>query len=100
MCTCAHRHTHFTHHAFGLSLGKVDVVANWKRYTTMTEIRSFLGLAGYYRHFIEGFSKISLPLTRMTKNGIKFEWSDKCECSFKELKNIFLIAPILTVPLG
>ena len=58
--------------------GKVDVVAYWKRPTIVTEIRSFLGLAGYYRHFIEGFSKIALPLTRLNRNGVKFEWSDDC----------------------
>ena len=45
---------------------KVDVVANWKRPSTVTEIRSFLGLAGYYRRFMEGFSKIALPLTKLT----------------------------------
>ncbi|RVX02879.1 Retrovirus-related Pol polyprotein from transposon 17.6 [Vitis vinifera] len=61
--------------------GKVDVVANWRRPSTVTEIRSFLGLAGYYRRFIEGFSKIALPLTKLTQKGVKFEWSDDYECS-------------------
>ena len=46
--------------------GKVDVIANWRRPTAVTEIRSFLGLVGYYKRFIEGFSKIALPLTRLT----------------------------------
>ena len=52
----------------GISLdpGKVDTVANWKRPSTVTEIRNFLGLAGYYRWFIEGFSNIALPLTKLT----------------------------------
>ncbi|RVW73048.1 putative mitochondrial protein [Vitis vinifera] len=49
--------------------GKVDAVSNWRRPNTMTEIRSFLGLTGYYRRFIEGFSKIALPLTRLTQKG-------------------------------
>ena len=66
----------------------------------MTEIRSFLGLAGYYRRFIEGFSKINLPLTRLTQKGVKFEWSDECEYSFKELKDILVTTPILTIPSG
>ena len=64
--------------------GKVDAVANWSRPSTVTEIRSFFGLAGYYRQFIEGFSKIALPLTKLTQKGVKFEWSDDCECSFQE----------------
>ena len=80
--------------------GKVDVVPNWRRPTTMTEIRSFLGLVGYYRWFIEGFSKIALPLTSLTQKGVKFEWSDDCERSFQELKNRLVTAPILTIPSG
>ncbi|KAJ9675457.1 hypothetical protein PVL29_024401 [Vitis rotundifolia] len=80
--------------------GKVDTVANWRRPSTVTEIRSFLGLAGSYRRFIEGFSKIALPLTKLTQKGVKFEWSDDCECSFQELKNRLVSAPILTIPSG
>ena len=76
---------------------KVDVVSNWKRPTTVTEIRSFLGLACYYRPFIEGFSKIALPLTSLTHKGVKFEWSDDCERSFQELKNRLVTTPILTI---
>ena len=79
---------------------KVDAVANWRRPSTVTEIRSFLGLAGYYRQFIEGFSKIALPLTKLTQKGVKFEWSDDCECSFQELKNRLVSAPILTILSG
>ena len=66
----------------------------------MTEIRSFLGLTGYYRWFIEGFSKIALPLTRLTQKGVKFEWSNDCERNFQELKNRLVTIPILTIPLG
>ncbi|RVW97780.1 Transposon Ty3-I Gag-Pol polyprotein [Vitis vinifera] len=80
--------------------GKVDAVANWRRPSTVTKIRSFLGLAGYYRRFIEEFSKIALPLTKLTQKGVKFEWSDDCECSFQELKNRLVSAPILTIPSG
>ncbi|RVW79287.1 Transposon Ty3-I Gag-Pol polyprotein [Vitis vinifera] len=79
---------------------KKYAVANWRRPSTVTEIRSFLGLAGYYRQFIEGFSKIALPLTKLTQKGVKFEWSDDCECSFQELKNRLVSAPILTIPSG
>ena len=57
-----------------------------------------MGLVGYYRWFIEGFSKIALPLTRLTQKGVKFEWSDDCERSFQELKERLVTAPILTIP--
>ena len=80
--------------------GKVDAVSNWRRPNTVTEIRSFLGLVGYYRRFIEGFSKIALPLTRLTQKGVKFEWSNDCERSFQELKNRLVTTPILTIPSG
>ena len=65
---------------------KVDAVANWGQPTTVTEVRSFLGLAGYYRRFIEGFSKIAGPLHCLTRKGVKFEWTDRCEGSFQTLK--------------
>ena len=80
--------------------GKVNAVSNWRRPNIVTEIRSFLGLASYYRRFIKGFSKIALPLTSLTQKVVKFEWSDDCECSFQELKNRLVTAPILTIPSG
>ena len=79
---------------------KVEAVLNWERPTNVTEIRSFLGLAGYYRRFVEGFSKIATPLTRLTRKGVKFNWSHECEQSFQELKRRLTTAPILTLPSG
>ncbi|CAA0810106.1 Uncharacterized mitochondrial protein AtMg00860, partial [Striga hermonthica] len=78
--------------------GKITAVRYWSRPKNASEIRSFLGLAGYYRRFIEGFSKIALPLTQLTKKSVKFEWSDKCEASFEELKKKLTTAPVLTIP--
>ncbi|RVW24900.1 Retrovirus-related Pol polyprotein from transposon 17.6 [Vitis vinifera] len=89
-----------TKDGISVDLGKVDGMSNWRRPTTVTEIRSLLGLAGYYRWFIEGFSKITLPLTSFTQKGVKFEWSDDCERSFQELKNRLVTTPILTIPSG
>ena len=61
---------------------KVDAVLRWERPTTPTEIRSFLGLAGYYMRFIQGFSSLAAPLTRLTRKDESFVWTDACEQSF------------------
>jgi hypothetical protein len=79
---------------------KVEVVLKWERPTNVTEIRSFLGLAGYYRRFIEGFSTIAIPMTRLTRKETKWEWTDECEQSFQELKKRLTTAPVLTLPSG
>src|SRR5659263_165402 len=76
---------------------KVRAVQEWKRPESVTEIRSFLGLAGYYRRFIEKFSVLAAPLTRLTKKDIQFVWCDKCEESFQELKRRLTTAPVLTI---
>ena len=65
---------------------KVKDVLDWLPPTTVSQIRSFLGLAGYYRRFIEGFSKIAKPMTELLKKDKKFEWTTDCEKSFTELK--------------
>ncbi|GKV11452.1 hypothetical protein SLEP1_g22712 [Rubroshorea leprosula] len=81
-----------------VDLSKLEAVVKWERLTTITKVRSFLGLAGYYRRFVEGYSKISCPLTQLTRKNQKFEWIDKCEQSFQELKNRLVTAPILPIP--
>ena len=65
---------------------KIDAVRNWPRPVSPSDIRSFLGLAGYYRWFVEGFSSITSPMSRLTQKKIKFQWSNLCEKSFQELK--------------
>ena len=62
---------------------KIEVVVNWKPPQSVTEVRSFLGLARYYRIFVKGFSVITSPLTKLLRKGVKFEWSDKCHNSFE-----------------
>ena len=62
---------------------KIEIVRDWKRLTIVTEIKSFLGLAGYYRRFVKNFSKIAAPLTKLTQKNVKFVWSAACEKSFK-----------------
>ena len=61
-------------------------------------MRSFLGLAGYYRRFIEDFSRLAAPLTRLTRKEVKLDWDDRCEEAFQELKKRLTLAPILIVP--
>ena len=77
---------------------KVEAVINWEQPKTPTEIRSFLGLAGYYRRFIQDFSKIASPLTNLTRKTVKFVWSEKCDESFMELKKWLSQAPVLALP--
>ncbi|XP_060202948.1 uncharacterized protein LOC132631389, partial [Lycium barbarum] len=83
-----------------VDLQKINAVKNWPRPTSASDIRSFLGLAGYYRSFVEGFSSISSPLTKLTQKKVKFQWSDACERSFEELKKRLTSAPVLTLPEG
>jgi hypothetical protein len=61
---------------------KVEAVLKWERPTNVTKIRSFLGLAGYYRRFIEGFSTIAPPLTKLTRKEVRFVWSEECDARF------------------
>jgi hypothetical protein len=77
---------------------KVKAVVEWERPTNVREIRSFLGLAGYYRRFIEKFSSLSGPLTALTRKNAPFIWSVECEESFQELKWRLVTAPVLTLP--
>ena len=77
---------------------KVDVVLQWERPKSVKKITSFVGLAGYYKRFIEGFSKIVAPLTHLTRKDQPFAWTYKCEESFQELKKRFTSAPVLVIP--
>jgi len=77
---------------------KVQEVMDWKAPTSVHQIRSFLGLAGYYRRFIPDFSKIAKPMTELLKKGVKFIWDDKCEEAFQTLKVRLTTAPVLATP--
>ncbi|XP_020972935.1 uncharacterized protein LOC110269450 [Arachis ipaensis] len=77
---------------------KVEAVMEWERPTMVTEVRSFLGLAGYYRRFIEEFSRIALPMTKLTRKEVPFVWTSKCEESFQNLKQKLTSAPVLILP--
>ncbi|KAH0784229.1 hypothetical protein KY290_003827 [Solanum tuberosum] len=79
---------------------KTDAVKSWPRPLNPSDIRSFLGLVGYYRRFVEGFSSIASPLTALTQYKSKFEWSESCEKSFQLFKDKLTSAPVLTLPEG
>ncbi|XP_050217591.1 uncharacterized protein LOC126668431 [Mercurialis annua] len=79
---------------------KIKAVIEWKRLESVTKVRSFLSLAGYYRRFVQDFSKIVVPLTKLTQKNAKFNWMDQCELSFLKLKECLMTAPVLALPEG
>jgi hypothetical protein len=84
-------------HGIAVDPKNVAVVVEWKRPYSVSEIQSFLGLAGYYPHFVPNFSSITKPLTRLLEKGVLFIWSNNCEVSYQALKNKLVNAPILAL---
>jgi hypothetical protein len=78
--------------------GKVKDVLNWMPPATVSEIQSFLVLAGYYRRFIKDFSKIAKPMTKLLEKNKTFEWTKECQASFEELKKRLTSSPVLVLP--
>ncbi|XP_070025240.1 uncharacterized mitochondrial protein AtMg00860-like [Nicotiana sylvestris] len=79
---------------------KIEAVKNWPRPASATEIRSFWGSVGYYRRFVEGFSSIAAPMTKLTQKGSQFRWSDEFEASFQKLKTALTTTSVLVLPTG
>jgi hypothetical protein len=77
---------------------KVKEIMEWRVPTTVTEIRSFLGLVGYYRRFIEGFSKIAKPMISLLEKGREFKWDEKCQDSFDQLNKRLMSPPVMVMP--
>jgi hypothetical protein len=77
---------------------KVQDVLSWNALMSVGDIQSFLGLVGYYRRFITGFSKMSKPMTELLKKDKKFEWTSTCEASFQESKKRLMTTLILVMP--
>ncbi|GJT41792.1 reverse transcriptase domain-containing protein [Tanacetum coccineum] len=84
----------------GFHVDPSESIKDWASPKTLTEIHQFLGLAGYYRQFIEGFSKIAKPMTKLTQKNVRFDWSEKAEAAFRLLKQKLCSAPILALPEG
>lgn len=85
-----------------MDLDKIEAIMNWPTTKNVSNARSFLGMVGYYKGFIEDFSKVAYPITSLQKIETKFLWTTKCEESFQRLKHLLITAPILkiTYPYG
>ena len=77
-----------SHQGISVDPAKIEAVLNWEAPKSVFEIRSFLGLAGYYRRFVQDFSRLAAPLTKLTRKGEKFKWTEKCEKAFQRLKTL------------
>ena len=77
---------------------RVEAVRNFPTPASLKELKSFLGLANYYRRFIKGFSEIASPLNALTKKSVKFFWSESCANAFDRLKRALISAPVLAFP--
>ena len=77
---------------------KIEVIIGWKPPRNVKKVRSFLGLAGYYKRFVKWFSMTAAPMRRLLQKNVKFEWSEKCQVSFDKLKAFLTQAPVLTQP--
>ena len=81
-----------------VDLRKIEVIFEWKPLRSVTEVRSFLCLVGYYRWFVKGFSMTAASMTRLLQMNVRFLWSEKCQASFENLKAFLTEAPVLTHP--
>ena len=77
---------------------KVKVIQELDPPTTVTEVKSYIGLASYYRRYIPEFSRIAAPLTKLTRKGVGFEWTEECQRAFEELKAALMTEPVLVFP--
>ena len=75
----------------------IEAIKGWTTPKNVTKVRSFMGLVGYYKRFIVGFSRISHPITSLQRKGVKFQWTKECEKSFQQLKLLLTSAPILKI---
>ena len=101
-CSFYQKQIHYLGHLISkdgivVDLEKIEAIREWSASKNVTEVISFMGLAGYYRRFIEGFSKIAHPITSLKRKGVKFQWTLECEKSFKHLKQLLTSAPIIRI---
>ena len=77
---------------------KVEAIVQLPHPQCPTDVKSFLGMAGYFRHFIDGFARISAPLSHLTKKSVRFVWTAECQAAFDQLKSALVSAPCLRLP--
>ena len=77
---------------------KISAIVEWKPPRNVSEVRIFLGLAGYYHRFVKVFSMIASPMTKLLQKDVKFEWTEECQQSFEKLKKCLTEAPVLVQP--
>ncbi len=102
-CAFAQREVPFLGHIIGrgrvrMDPSKIAAILEWEPPTKVTDLRSFLGLANYYRRFIQGYSSITVPLTDLLKKGRAWEWTDRCQAAFNRLKRAVTEEPVLVLP--
>ena len=78
---------------------KVKAIENWPPCKNLTEVRSFMGICGYYRRFVKNFSAIAAPLFNLMKKDVQFVWDDQCQSAFENLKQHLMTEPILSLPI-
>jgi hypothetical protein len=86
-----------TKEGIAVNPSKVQSVLDWPALKNVKEVRGFFGMAGYYRRFVEGFSKIVGPITKLLRKNVPFIWDEKCKKSFQELKDKLTTTPVLAV---
>jgi hypothetical protein len=101
-CSFYHKQIHYLGHIIskdGIAVDpeKIEAIREWSVPRNVTKVRSFMGLVGYYRRCIKGFSKIAHPITSLQKKGLKFQWTLDCENNFQHLKQLLTSAPILRI---
>jgi hypothetical protein len=101
-CSFFQKEIHYLGHIIsceGISVNpeKVKAIMEWPVPKNAHEVRSFMGLAGYYPRFVEGFSKIVKPITTLQHKGVRYEWTEECDSAFIKLKRLLTSAPILRV---
>jgi hypothetical protein len=101
-CSFFHKEIHYLGHIISgkgifVDPKKVKAIMEWPVLKNAHEVRSFMGIAGYYRRFMEGFSKIVKPITTLQRKGVRYEWTEECDSAFIKLKMLLTSASILRV---